>query len=251
MASRNDGVVFFCYRFCRFVFAISVSGRKQTLRLATDIDFIRPKFCWCWGWAALLQCFFVRRPNQDDIVYFHRALSQLSALHKPVYLHQTAVDMQAAAFSSVHLATSHEMLMALLGHYLRIDPLYFYQIIGEAIAAFSIPFVFYWCVRQFGLDRWPAAVGALLTVVFLLVDGTGAAGFGNTAFGRMWQGKAIVWILFLPIGLSLSYRFLLHQNQSDLLWIIFLAIAGVGLSNTALYLIPAVVGCSCVSFVGV
>ena len=203
------------------------------------------------GVGCAVTVLFVRRPNQDDIVYFHRALSQLSALHKPVYLHQTAVDMQAAAFSPVHLATSHEMLMALLGHYLRIDPLYFYQIIGEAVAAFSIPFVYYWSVRQFGLDRWPAAVGALLAVVFLLVDSTGAAGFGNTAFGRMWQGKAIVWILFLPIALSLGYRFLLHQNQSDLLWISFLAIAGVGLSNTALYLIPALVGCSCVSFVGV
>ncbi|HEX9425448.1 MAG TPA: hypothetical protein VF899_19555 [Pyrinomonadaceae bacterium] len=194
---------------------------------------------------------FVRRPNQDDIVYFHRALAQLSALHKPVYLHQTTVDMKAAAFSPVHLATSHEMLMALLGHYLRIDPLYFYQVIGEAFAAFSIPFVFYWCVRRFGLNRWTASVGALLAVVFLLVDATGAAGFGNTAFGRMWQGKAIVWILFLPIALSLSYRFLLHENQSDLLWLILLATAGVGLGNTALYLIPAVLGCSCVSFLAV
>jgi hypothetical protein len=194
---------------------------------------------------------FVRRSNQDDIVYFHRALSQLFALNKPVYVHQTGVDMKAAAFSPVHLATSHEMLMALLGHYLRIDPLYFYQVIGHAFAAFSIPVVFYWCTRRFGLPRWSATVGALLAVTFLLLDSTGAAGFGNTAFGRMWQGKAIVWILFLPIALSLSYRFLFHENRSDLLWLILLAIAGVGLSNTALYLIPAILGCSCVSFLGV
>ena len=203
------------------------------------------------GAGCAITVLFVRRPNQDDIVYFHRALAQLSALTKPVYLHQTTVDMKAAAFSPVHLATSHEMLMALLGHYLRIDPLYFYQVIGEAFAAFSIPFAFYWCVRIFGLDRWSAAVGAFLAVAFLILDGTGAAGFGNTAFGRMWQGKAIVWILFLPIALSLSYRFLIHGNQSDLLWLTLLAIAGVGLGNTALYLIPAVLGCSGVSFLGV
>jgi hypothetical protein len=203
------------------------------------------------GAGCVITVLFVRRTNQDDIVYFHRALAQLSALHKPVYLHQTTVDMKAAAFSPVHLGTSHEMLMALLGHYLRIDPLYFYQVIGEAIAASSIPFVFYWCTRRFGLNRWPAAIGALLGIGFFLLDSLGPAGFGNTAFGRMWQGKAIVWILFLPIALSLSYRFLLHGNQSDLLWLILLAIAAVGLGNTALYLIPAVVGCSCVSFLGV
>src|SRR5262249_38300067 len=64
----------------------------------------------------------------------------------------------------------------------------------------------------------------------------------------MWQGKPIVWILFLPIGLSLSYRFLRQRNPNDLVWLTLLAIAGVGLSNPALYLIPAVIGCSWVAF---
>jgi hypothetical protein len=201
--------------------------------------------------ACAVTVLFVRRPNQDDIVYFHRALAQLSALGRPIFLRQTSVDMDAAAFSPVHLATSHEMLMALLGHYFRIDPLYFYQVIGHVFTAFSLPFVFYWCARRFGLDRWPSAMGALLGIAFLLVDRAGPAAFGNTAFGRMWQGKAIVWILFLPVTLSLTYRFLCGRNWSDLVWLILLAIAGVGLSNTALYLVPAVIGCSCLSFLGV
>ena len=201
--------------------------------------------------ACAITVLFIRRPNQDDIVYFHRALAQLSALGRPIFLGQTSVDMKAAAFSPVHVATSHEMLMALLGHYLRLDPLYFYQVIGHVFTAFSIPFVLYWCARRFCLNRWSAAFGALLGVLFLLVDSAGPAGFGNTAFGRMWQGKAIVWILFLPIGLSLSYRYLCRANYSDLLWLTLLAVAGVGLSNTALYLVPAVIGCSCLSFLGV
>ena len=99
-------------------------------------------------------------------MYFHRALAQLHALGQPIFLRQTTVDMDAAAFSPVHLATSHEMLMALLGHYLKIDPLYFYQVIGHAVAAFSIPFVLYWCTRRFGLPRWSATAGALLGGVF-------------------------------------------------------------------------------------
>src|SRR6266496_4696271 len=119
------------------------------------------------GYAIL--ALFVRRPNQDDVVYFHRALTQLLDLHQPIFLRQTSVDMDAAAFSPVHLITSYEMLMGLLGHYLGINPLYFYQVIGHTIAAFSVPFVFYWCVRTFGLDRWTAAVGALFGMSFLLL----------------------------------------------------------------------------------
>ena len=201
--------------------------------------------------ACAVTVLFVRRPNQDDIVYFHRVLAQLHELGKPILVRQTTVDMDAAAFSPVHLATSHEMLMALLGHYLRIDPLYFYQVIGHAIAAFSIPFVLYWCARIFGLNHWPAASGALLGILFLLVDSVGPASLGNAAFGRMWQGKVIVWILFVPLVLSLTYRFLRLGNPSDLVWLALLTIAGVGLSNTALYFAPAIIGCSCVSFVTV
>ena len=203
------------------------------------------------GTACGVTVLFVRRPNQDDIVYFHRALAQLHAMSEPILVRQTTVDMDAAAFSPVHLATSYEMLMVLLGHYLRIDPLYFYQVVAPAFTVFLIPFVLYWCTRRLGLNRWPAAIGALLGIGFLLLDSLGPAGFGNTAFGRMWQGKAIVWILFLPICLCLSYRYLRRANYSDLLWLTLLAIAGMGLSSTALYIIPAVVGCSCLSFLAV
>jgi hypothetical protein len=90
-----------------------------------------------------------------------------------------------------------------LGNYLRIDPLYFYQVIGHALAAFATPFVFYWCVRQFGLSRWQAAVGALLGVGFLLVDNPGPAVIGTVsrywsfgmAAGYLWQGRSVVFIL--------------------------------------------------------
>jgi len=215
---------------------------------------------------------FVRRPNQDDVVYFHRALTQLSIFDQPISLRQTSVDMDAAAFSPVHLATSHEMLMAFLGHWLRIDPLYFYQVVGHVLAAFSLPFVLYWCTRRLELDRWAAAIGAFLGIAFLLVadpsplgvllgavasriagqplesiNTAGLFGFATTS-GYMWEGKPIVWILFLPIGLALTYRFVSQGNTSDLAWLTVLGIAGVGLGNPALYLIPAVIGCSWVAF---
>src|SRR6266516_8186198 len=57
--------------------------------------------------ACAVVVLFIRRPNQDDIVYFHRVFAQLSALDRPIFRHQTSVDMDAAAFSPVHLATSY------------------------------------------------------------------------------------------------------------------------------------------------
>jgi hypothetical protein len=224
------------------------------------------------GLAYAITALYVRRPNQDDVFYFHRVLTQLLDLNQPIFLRQTSVDMDAAALSPVHLANSYEMLMAFLGHYLRIDPLYFYQVIAHVFVAFSVPFVFYWCARIFGLGRWAAAIGALLGMAFLLIADSSPLGvllgveipriagqslasintagmFGfATVSGYFWQGKPIVWILLLPIGLALSYRYLSQGNRSDVAWLTFLGIAGVGLSNSALYLIPAVIGCSWVAF---
>src|SRR5438128_8581387 len=44
------------------------------------------------GLLCAITVLFVRRPNQDDVVYFHRALIQLSALNQPVLLRQTTLD---------------------------------------------------------------------------------------------------------------------------------------------------------------
>jgi len=261
--------------------AIAIAGFFLLFRLWKNTNAIPGKgyqfhpshiFLLLLGAAYATTVLFVRRPNQDDVVYFHRALTQLLDLNQPIYLRQTSVDVDATAFSPVHLATSHEMLMAFLGHYLRIDPLYFYQVVGHIVAAFSLPFVLYWCARRFGLDRWAAAIGALLGIAFLLVadpsplgallgvefpriagqplssiNTAGLFGFATVA-GYFWQGKPIVWVLLLPIGLSLSYRYVTRGNRSDVAWLTLLGIAGVGLSNSALYLIPTVIGCSWVAF---
>src|SRR5947207_4397044 len=219
------------------------------------------------GVAYATTVLFVRRPNQDDVVYFHRALTQLLHLNESISLRQTSVDMDAAGFSPVHLATSYEMLMAFLGHYLGIDPLYFYQVVGHVFVALALPFVFYWCARRFRLNRWAASFGAALGVGFLLLadkssfgallgaakslqsaDPAGWVGF-STLSGYMWQGKPIVLILFLPMGLALSYRFLSQGKSSDLAWLTLLGVAGVGLSNPSLYLLPAIIGCSWIAFI--
>src|SRR5437899_9946039 len=55
-------------------------------------------------------------------------------------------------------------------------------------------------------------------------------------------------MLALPIALALSYRFLNQGNRSDLVWLTLLGIASVGVGNPALYLIPAVIGCSWIAF---
>src|SRR5205814_9574244 len=75
-------------------------GRKPTQRLARGYRF-HPSQVLLLVLALLcaIPVLFVRRPNQDDVVYFHRALSQVSALNQPIFLRQISVDMDATMFS--------------------------------------------------------------------------------------------------------------------------------------------------------
>lgn len=83
-----------------------------------------------------------------------------------------------------------------------------------------------------------------MTSCFLVVA---IAGF--VLLARVWKntnvipGKGV-----LAIALALSYRFLDRGNPSDIVWLTLLSIAGVGLNNTALYSIPAIIWCSWVAF---
>src|SRR5438046_7316446 len=68
------------------------------------------------------------------------------------------------------------------------------------------------------------------------------------AAGYLWYGRSFVLILTLPLALVLSYRFLSKANRSYVVWLTLLGVGSVGLANTALYLIPAVIGCCWLTF---
>jgi hypothetical protein len=89
---------------------------------STSVSSIAP-FLAAFGLPYGITALFVRRPNQDDVVSLHRVLTQLLDINQPIYPRQTSVDMDAATFSPVHLATNYEMLMGFVGHYLRLNPL--------------------------------------------------------------------------------------------------------------------------------
>jgi len=117
MASENDHVVFLSYGHSRFLFVEALVGENECHPPGKGYQFhLSQLLLLILGLAYAIIALFVRRPNQDDVVYFHRALTQLLHLNQPISVRQTSVDMDAATFSPVHLATSYEMLMACLGN---------------------------------------------------------------------------------------------------------------------------------------
>jgi len=212
--------------------------------------YARPRFSSCVVQIKMMSCIFI----ELSLSFWN--------LNQPIYLRQTSVDVDATAFSPVHLATSYEMLMAFFGVTIFESILCtFNQVVGHMVAAFSLPFVFYWCARRLELDRWAAAIGALLGIAFLLVADpsplgallgaafpriagqslasiniAGTYGFA-TVSGCMWQGKTHrLDFCSCRLALRLSYRFLCQENTSDLIWLVLFGDCWSGSKTTALFI---------------
>ncbi len=56
--------------------------------------------------ACAVVVLFIRRPNQDDKVYFHRVLVQLSVLDRPIFRHQTLTYLYFQRPSASQLRTN-------------------------------------------------------------------------------------------------------------------------------------------------
>ncbi len=190
---------------------------------------------------------FFYTASDDDYSYFHRAVYQLAHLDLPFATTETGHNVAGLEpLSILHIATSYEPLTALGGALLRIDPVVAYQDISGFFAAAMLPVVFALLYRLFKFDRKQALFAMVVAFVFLFLDGNVMRSFGVQSLLYLWQGKRIVWILLLPLTFLMTYRYLLNPSLQNFLAVVAIDISAVGLSNSGVYLIPAMVfGVAC------
>jgi len=202
--------------------------------------------------SAILGVFtvVVRRPDVDDLGFFHRALVQFSDLNKPFLLNEGLFDTPGiSALTILHHMTSYEMLVTMSARLFRVDPLWAYYNAFPFVAAVIVPFVYYWLYREFGAGAKIAVGATALAMLFLLIDGNVHRSFGNFAFVRLFQGKCVAITLALPATILLARAFLQRPGPFGLFRLAMVGICGVGLSNVGIYMVPLLVLAMSVSFV--
>lgn len=181
----------------------------------------------------------LNRPDTDDISYFHRALVQLGNLDKPLIVTDTLYRSTCLpGMPSVQLISSYEMLVAFAAHLLGADPLWLYHNGPAAMTAFLIPIVYYLVFREFGLSSRKSLLAVVGTIIFLFLDGNLHRTYGNFAFVRLWQGKAIFLTLLLPYILRCCYRFFRRPSRENWALTLMTGICAVGLTSSGFFLVP-------------
>ena len=207
------------------------SRRRETSRIGTLLVIT----------VALLSAFLsliMVRPDQDDVFLVNRSTW--------VSEHASELPDRDTVFSdntfpserpSV-VPTSIEPLIGALAAHLPITAAaltYFGW--GPLIAALGV--LSTWRLLR-GMGARSPALATLVGTAFLIVDGEMHASFGNFFAGRSWQGKAVLLLLVIPAlwhhGANWGRTGERHSLNSSIL----AGIAGIGLSSSAVFLIPVV-----------
>ena len=179
------------------------------------------------------------RPDADDFDFLHRAVVQLGDLGSPILRTDTAHNVSALPpISTTHLLTSFELFLALSAHYASLDPVAVSQNCPAAVAAVLLPFVYFSLFRELRLSRRLSLTATVATIIFLLLDRAQHRSFGNFSLLRLWQGKVLLISVLLPYLILIQLRSQRRNRRETAYLALLVGICAVGLSGSALFLIP-------------
>ena len=108
-----------------------------------------------------------------------------------------------------------------------------------AIAGFLIPLSLFLAIVHFSDDTLSAVVGTLLTIGIILTLGETTKTFGSYSFARIFQGKAILLSLGIPLFTAFSINYFSKPSWINWMGLFIVSTGCIGLSSTTIFIIPA------------
>lgn len=196
--------------------------------------------------AAVVVTLVVNRPDPDDAFYMSIPASLLRFPHAPVLLHDTMYRVaDLPLLLPVYRVDSYEVLVGSLSWLTGIPHMEVaYLVLPPLFAVFA---VLAWTrlLRRLVPERWVAS----LVILFLCVLALGEAhqSYGNFAFVRLFQGKAILATMMVPVIVSAALDFSRDAGVRNWLVLFAAQIAALGFTSSALFVAPVAAGVTLVS----
>lgn len=241
---------FFELHFATFRLAtllVSLLVIAVVLRLAWSRARFVPASQWKAGlWLLALMAaaaslpLFLHRPDPDDIVYLPSVVACVADPATPMSFELPQIDSGAAPFTELIVGAPlpFEYIQGVLASLLGVRLLTIYYLIAPCFFGALVPIAWTYLITRFGFELRAAIFGSLILCLSLLLMTDQHRTMGNFAFARMFQAKAIMFALALPLFTGLSLDFFRLPTVRH--WCVLLAFATgtVGLSTSAGMLFP-------------
>jgi hypothetical protein len=192
---------------------------------------------WCLALLGAYITLILRFPNSDDSLYVHIAAS---AADRP-YLEIVAKDtIHNAGFPPMvaYRVHSYELLAGVISLISGIPAI---KVIHLGLAGFAgllTPLAWARLLRLLDPRRWFWMV--VVVFCWYLFDGTTPYSPAMHAFARLFQGKAILLTVGIPLIAAYGIRLSLRPSWKRFLMLMAVQIAGIGLSSTGIWICPVV-----------
>ncbi len=177
------------------------------------------------------------RPDNDEVFYLNLALGAADHPEMPLLKYQNIHGIPGQRVNAFYRVTSVEVLAGAVSHLSAIPAAAVSHWLIATLAGFLVPLAYGRLLRIAGGRRWLWGVAGAM--VFLLLDGSAHANWGNLAFVRLYQGKCIFLSIAAPSIIAYALRFSARPTGRDWLLLCASLIAGTGLTSSAVWAGPA------------
>lgn len=201
---------------------------------------------WLLAAASVAVALVCHRPDRDDAFYVNVAVAVADQPERPLLSGDT---MHAGEGLPLHMPLyrvhAYEVANGVLAFATGIPAIACIHWLSAALAALLLPLALARLFRLLVPEAWPWAVAFALAA--LLLAGETHRSWGNYGLVRIWQGKAILVSVVLPLVYAYAVRYALRPSARS--WILLCAcqIAGLGASAAAIWLLPLSAGLALLS----
>lgn len=193
--------------------------------------------------------FIAHRPDADDATYVGIASDAVAHPDLAVLSHDVLYgNPRLPLILPTYSVDSYELLGAVLSRWFGGAPIWWMHAILPTIISAFLPFAWAELMGAFAPRHWLWATG--LALIFLLLLGESHYSLGNFAFVRLFQGKAVLATIGVPLLFSWAWK--IQDRFSWWNWILLVGctVACVGLSAIALFVVPISLGIVALGGVG-
>jgi hypothetical protein len=196
-------------------------------------------------WALALACVALtlaaHRDDRDDAFYVNAAAAMADAPAEPLLRDDTLHGVPGLPIHHpAYRLHGFETLAGAVAWATGIPAIAVFHFGFAALGALLVPLAQARLFRLLVPRIWLGAVAALLLV--LVAAGDAHRWYGNFAFVRMWQGKAFLLCVFLPLVQAYAIRFGLSPSWRSWLRLFAAQVAALGASSSALWAAPIAAG---------
>ena len=198
------------------------------------------------GAAAICVTLIANRPDADDSFYLSIPATLLRFPEKSVLLNDTIYRIGNLPIQlPVYRIHSYEVLIGAIARITGAQPTTIaYMVFPPFFALLSI-IAWTQLLRLLAPTQWALTLIVLFLCVLML--GEAHQSYGNFAFVRMFQGKAILATVMVPCIVYLALEYSRQGKISNWLVLFAAQVAAIGITSSGLFVAPAAAGFALVS----